>query len=671
MENKLLTPMPLSPFTKTVGATGVSATQITVEDIAAFPVPNVGEEGVAILCAIKDFYSNNPNDFETITYTGITGSTLTGVTRAVEGTAKSWVAGTTIACMFVAEYIKRINAELNSQDAELQKAKLALAKRLCDLEGQAQVLAGMNPNAEELVTATSIEPIVHLPKNAASGRASVGMQGETRTNLVRGGNDDLDAWEGTYKATESGWYKAVAGLSSVSSFGQREIPVVGGEVYTLSVLGKSTGTTGNNSISIRLYNNDGSTGELFSVIFTNITEPTLKSINIPTPSSTAHLAIFPYTTGSDGILHFRDVLLEKGTGVKSYISGNAPKSTAGAVRVRSVGKNLVAGDYKAAFTTSWVTRWDETLYQVDPLKPIYINWSVLGSHRAAIRLLDINMNPIKTESPSMFIAGLDGIEGVGFNASQGSGAYITVRNKELVNDVVIGIQPSRGVCFVQIGLSSGNVTTARTVHQTRRMISQETMAYEPYTGNALHLNAGQPLRSLPNGVKDEIRSDGKGGYELVQRVSISELGEPLELAEPLITPIQSIGQLHSYPSGTLYYDPILADVDFYGQGITIEGAEFSGIERVTKVDLASGKETDITTTCTPNAEHNGFTSTALLPSDICWYELRIAPETTTQGELSYSYYDSRYAVVDDTNGKVYGWKVKSTNGTPRIELEEI
>jgi len=115
MENKLLTPMPLSPFTKTVGATGVSATQITVEDITAFPVPNAGEEGVAILCAVKEFYSNDPSDFETVTYTGITGSTLTGVTRAVEGTAKSWVAGTTIACMFVAEYIKRINAELNSK----------------------------------------------------------------------------------------------------------------------------------------------------------------------------------------------------------------------------------------------------------------------------------------------------------------------------------------------------------------------------------------------------------------------------------------------------------------------------------------------------------------------------------------------------------------------------
>lgn len=54
---------------------------------------------------------------------------------------------------------------------KVNKLQLSTSKRIGDLEGQAQVLAGLNPNAEELVTGTSIEPIVHLPKNAATGTA--------------------------------------------------------------------------------------------------------------------------------------------------------------------------------------------------------------------------------------------------------------------------------------------------------------------------------------------------------------------------------------------------------------------------------------------------------------------------------------------------------------------
>ncbi|HHV98611.1 MAG TPA: hypothetical protein GXX36_03400 [Clostridiaceae bacterium] len=143
-----------------------------------------------------------------------------------------------------------------------------------------------------------------------------------------------------------------------------------------------------------------------------------------------------------------------------------------------------------------------------------------------------------------------------------------------------------------------------------------------------------------------------------------------QLAEQIITKYYP-QTLTSKPSGTIYCEPVLGDADFYGQGITLEGFTFTSIDKVTKVDLESGIEIDVTNTCTLNEAKNGFTSSSLQAGDICWYELRIDPETTLIPEMEYAYYDSRYVVIDDSNGKYYKWKIASTNGTPRIELEEV
>lgn len=118
---ELLTPMPLSPFTKTVGVVAIDANEIAVENIDAFPIPEDGEVGSALLCSVVDFASNNPSDFETVTYTGrdLVDSKLTGVERAVEGAARQWPANTPIACCMVAEHFKRLNAEVTSNRASL------------------------------------------------------------------------------------------------------------------------------------------------------------------------------------------------------------------------------------------------------------------------------------------------------------------------------------------------------------------------------------------------------------------------------------------------------------------------------------------------------------------------------------------------------------------------
>ena len=84
--------------------------------------------------------------------------------------------------------------------------------------------------------------------------------------------------------------------------------------------------------------------------------------------------------------------------------------------------------------------------------------------------------------------------------------------------------------------------------------------YEPYTESTQYLpNVGE-LRSLPNGVADEIRVSGEKA-EHIKRIDDDGVAE---LAEPIITPIQVSGTLLSNPSGTVYVEPVVADAGIYG-----------------------------------------------------------------------------------------------------------
>ena len=113
---ELLNSIAYSPISKTSGVTLIDAVEVTVLDIAKFPDVLTGEVGVAVLCEDERFHSDNPADYETVTYTGkdTVNSKLTGVTREVEGTAREWPDATVIACMMTAEHIKKINEKVKA-----------------------------------------------------------------------------------------------------------------------------------------------------------------------------------------------------------------------------------------------------------------------------------------------------------------------------------------------------------------------------------------------------------------------------------------------------------------------------------------------------------------------------------------------------------------------------
>ncbi len=114
--SNLLSSKPYSPATVTEGTTADTANEIVVDDLDVFPDATSDAPGVAVLSADAKFASDDPDDYETVTYTGKDSgdSKLTGVTRNVEGAARDpWPHETAIACLMTAEHFKRINSTVN------------------------------------------------------------------------------------------------------------------------------------------------------------------------------------------------------------------------------------------------------------------------------------------------------------------------------------------------------------------------------------------------------------------------------------------------------------------------------------------------------------------------------------------------------------------------------
>jgi hypothetical protein len=152
-------------------------------------------------------------------------------------------------------------------------------------------------------------------------------------------------------------------------------------------------------------------------------------------------------------------------------------------------------------------------------------------------------------------------------------------------------------------------------------------------------------------------------------ISATSTSLTYQLATPIEHDIQVTGSTWAYPSGTVIVEPVLGDIDFYGTGITIEGGEFSSIDRVTKVDLDEGTEIDVTDSCTLNDDGDGFTCTELDAGDLCWYELYYA--NSTQPKATYTYYDSRYVLKDTVTGTFYKAVQSVASGVLSTTLVEV
>lgn len=91
------------------------------------------------------------------------------------------------------------------------------------------------------------------------------------------------------------------------------------------------------------------------------------------------------------------------------------------------------------------------------------------------------------------------------------------------------------VSYISIDFSGGTSEVYLDVNSVQLEEGTVATPYEPYTESTAYTPAGEPLRSLPNGIKDEISVVGADKGTLVQRVGVDGEGNLYELPEPIVT----------------------------------------------------------------------------------------------------------------------------------------
>lgn len=498
-----------------------------------------------------------------------------------------------------------------------------------DVSNISKVLTNLNPNQEPKQKVNGYG-IIPLPKNAANGQIGAILKGNTWTN--RAGIGDTSP-------------QTIENLDSAKTY--------------------------------LLIKTDGGTVNVDAVDTAVPAKITGKTSTVLTWTS-GKIALYELSTAEAA-------LTEAQLGARyHYVSGT--KSTVSASRLKSVGKNLFDGEVELGTilgstgepsTSSACVRTKNFV----PVKPntTYRISNDKGYSTENAFAYDYNKNYIGR------------FTGSGPFTTGATTHYIKWRTRGNKNDLTVKFQ-----------LEKGNQATP----------------YEPYIESTQYITAKDEegniaeLRSLPNGTKDEV--DVTGG-KVTQRIGVKTSvpsgtvinyadmatggqfvaydadgqvvqtgikGDTLtadatqlnyQLATPIEMPIQTSGSLVSYPSGTVYIEPYVADAGIYTDKMSVlhQDLPIKAIEKLSKVDFITGLETELDVSETViAADKLSFTHPDLEAGDIVFFVYEYDRESTV-GETEIEYYDSRYVIKDSVTGKFYKWHIAVAEGVPSIELVEV
>lgn len=536
-----------------------------------------------------------------------------------------------------AGYEERVSTVEDDLVAHKAEQKLKVAKLEQELNNYKAVMSQMNIN-QEATQKVSGYSILSLPKNAANGQVSSSIFGNTITNLI--------------------------------------------EDNTVSPFTKEL----DSAKTYLLIKTDGGTVNIDGV-----------DTAVPTKITGLASTTLTWETGNIGLYGLLDTEISKDVVelAQKYTYVTGTKSTVSAMRIKSVGKNL--------FDVGVFPDWKPYDYYIKPLKLKPNTTYRISSHNIGTKITGspvVVMNsPIYTNATIRYITVLTtgDTQNRTFNSGVDNwyiGVYLSGSNKKGLFESVFS--------NYKVQLEKGDTATE----------------YEPYKESTAYIIAKKDnkivnLRSLPNGTKDEIRvsekkaiikigtktdvvsgtvinyTDMADGGQFVayyedgtQQVGIK--GDTLtaiattltyQLAEPIITPIQVSGNLITYPSGTIYIEPVVADAGIYGAngiGVLHQELPINYIEKISKIDFETGLETELDTSQAIISEDGTyFTHPELVEGDIVFFEYYYPSDMTTQGETEVEYYDSRYVIQDSVTGKFYKWKIAVADGVPSIQLQEV
>lgn len=599
----------------------------------------------------------------------------------------------------------------NHTDKKVNELQTATSKRLRNVEEQANNLQSMNINNESVITETTQDKLSVLPQNVANRPLKVEFHGGTLTNLLgKYGNfekdtnaDGLaDGWvanQGTYSLVQAriGTYAQQYSREYSTGYLRYDLGDVVRDISKKFIILFDTKKDSNNSDTIRFRMSPDQTYDIFNLTeewntnyikFTGNTDN--KSLYFYLPSDANGVDLEGFIIDGVRLLEISQETYDK-IGV-SLTDADVERMFPYVDSVQHVknpvvtvsGKNLFDGELEsgAIYTSNGSTNTDTTKVR-------------------SVNFTEVNKSTVYT------------IGRGGSNITTGGNVYFYDDNKDYISWVSIdsNFTTPSNCRYVKFQLSSttdvnvliqielGNTVTPYTDYNPSYLYAETTLAGNNDKKDILSYNSDASRWEKIKGFEiDEVLTVDTDASTLTKTpvdgtvviydnadgsivTDFTQSGTTITYTNAPTSPIatyqlatvefETVEGIYGTPIAShshLTYDHVLGKLGDYNNGI-VESGTFSEIVKVEKVDKETGEETDITDSCTLNAEKNGFTSTELVNGDLVWYELKVSNNAI--GEVAYSYYDSRYVVMDDTDGKVYGWKITSSNGTPTVTLTEI
>lgn len=569
-------------------------------------------------------------------------------------------------------------------DEQIAEQKLKVAKVEKELNDYKSVMAQVNINQEAKQKASGYG-IIPLPKNAANGQVSdVVLKGNTINQLANNGVNYAN-WTGTgVTADANGIHFLGDGVTKVASLSTALKPSTEYTIIlriTKWVNPSTTLMTTNGNNAFPLNQTIASPGTL-GLIKKKLTTVSTITVN-------ALMLRFGGLPAGEQI-DITDIMIVEGDQTSNPVTDKyvsyGTKSTVSASRLKSVGKNLIPNNVLTQGFELGSGHTDSDVHKYIKLEKV-----LAGTYQVQIanpNFADLRIRVTSPKNNSVTSAYHD--NKYIFTISSDTTLFINVRYADSRSWLE---KVSSGQIWLQLARSN------------------QVTSYEPYTESNMYLpNVGE-LRSLPNGVKDEFNvTTGKATIRIGHKTDVAsgtvinyvdmaeggtyyawnEDGETetgikgdtlgidattliYQLATPIEIPIQISGSLVSYPSGTVYIEPFVADAGVYTDKMSVlhQDLPINALEKISKVDFETGVETELDVSETVIAgDKLSFTHPDLEAGDSVFFVYEYDRESTI-GETEIEYYDSRYVVKDDVTEKFYKWAVAVSDGVPSIQLTEV
>lgn len=288
-------------------------------------------------------------------------------------------------------------------------------------------------------------------------------------------------------------------LSAGSGAGISSIPINVKDLKTISLSACLKSTDSNTKIALRIYKQDGTTALTYGfqdIITTDYKRYIINNINVSNEEAVIIKLLRMTTTG---IVSMKNVKLQKGTVATPY--SEYGKST---VTIEQRGKNLINPDKPSPIQTDGgitITNNGDGSYTAKGTST-----KALSIQLTSPNIIKLKANTYYTNSIEVLKGTMTGSITVTVKKSDNtiSYNYINVNNSNKTNTQI-------SVEDLTIYSYSFYCASGREVDFTFRLQLEEgteATDYEPYFSKDYVLPLSEPLRSLPNGVKDTLEADG-------------------------------------------------------------------------------------------------------------------------------------------------------------------